>query len=919
MRPIGHGTKVKKNLFEGVRVERMRFSLLLLDDDEAYIEDHSATHFFGDEAHKGRLRVATKSLFFEPELLSLPILRFPFAKVLQLGELRERCVVVTSEVTEMRKNGKHYPYVFLTGKRQHAFSMDFLRQGSLTAYFLLVGELLRCSKLPAPQARVAVSLMVARHRDAAKSFSLSSLVDFNEELLTDVMCCRIKPFIVQPSRFVVTTKRLYLQPVDDLDGHKYVLDLNSVSQVFRRRHSLREVGIELLMKNGKTLFLTFGDMSQRDSCHNLILNHPIVLLALNRDSSDAVTAKWVAGEMSNFDYLMFVNSLADRTRNDLAQYPVFPWVLSEYSGATLEISNPNVYRDLSKPIGALNPQRLEMYRKRMRDMPHDGQEFLYGTHFSTPGYVLFYLVRKRPDLMLRLQNGKFDAPDRAFFSVAAAWSSCLNSQTDVKELIPEFFSDPTMFENTQNLDLGTRQNGARVGDVELPPWCHNDAKKFVALNREALESEIVSRQLHLWIDLIFGCRQRDKASDNVFYPLTYQGNVDVARMEDDELRQSIELQINEFGQTPKQVFFSPHPKRFSKYAAALSAASSAAAVLNKEPSFLSGSLNDLLGARAAVVVTSKPSLAPNTGACAATMWDLEGIRRRGVARTMPRLHRETVSGLDCNGDQLVSVARDCFVKVHVRDEVEGLKQTRASNVAGVPLTCCQMLSDDLVLVGALDSKVYSYSIQFGKCIDSLLAHDDSVSALRYCNGRLVTGGWDTLVRLWEVRDGATVQKMAHYEVQDVESCVQAVDVASNGVFVATGGSRVVVGDFRIPNKVVRIVEADDFGSASATSTARLLNDDGMRALIGNSVLNLGDGSWSPLLLDEEVGAMDVSGSLALVAVESRVELWDCIAQRKLTLVEKDPSFAKNNDRVSAIAAKGDCLYAATDKGALLWL
>jgi len=43
-----------------------------------------------------------------------------------------------------------------------------------------------------------------------------------------------------------------------------------------------------------------------------------------------------------------------------------------------------------------------------------GPKFLYGTHYSTPGYVLYYLVRQAPEYLLRLQNGKFDAPDRMF-------------------------------------------------------------------------------------------------------------------------------------------------------------------------------------------------------------------------------------------------------------------------------------------------------------------------------------------------------------------------------------------------------------------------------------------------------------------------------------------------------------------------
>lgn len=32
---------------------------------------------------------------------------------------------------------------------------------------------------------------------------------------------------------------------------------------------------------------------------------------------------------------MYLNSLADRTVNDLTQYPVFPWVIADYLGSDL--------------------------------------------------------------------------------------------------------------------------------------------------------------------------------------------------------------------------------------------------------------------------------------------------------------------------------------------------------------------------------------------------------------------------------------------------------------------------------------------------------------------------------------------------------------------------------------------------------
>jgi factor associated with neutral sphingomyelinase activation len=47
----------------------------------------------------------------------------------------------------------------------------------------------------------------------------------------------------------------------------------------------------------------------------------------------------------------------------------------------------------------------------------------------------------------------------------------------------------------------------------------------------------------------------------VFHPLTYEGHVDIDTITDPVERRAIELQINEFGQTPKQLFKIPHPPR----------------------------------------------------------------------------------------------------------------------------------------------------------------------------------------------------------------------------------------------------------------------------------------------------------------------------------------------------------------------
>jgi hypothetical protein len=50
----------------------------------------------------------------------------------------------------------------------------------------------------------------------------------------------------------------------------------------------------------------------------------------------------------------------------------------------------------------------------------------------------------------------------------------------------------------------------------------------------------------------------------VFHPLTYEGAVDLDKETDPMRRLAILMQISEFGQTPKQIFAEPHPRRFAK-------------------------------------------------------------------------------------------------------------------------------------------------------------------------------------------------------------------------------------------------------------------------------------------------------------------------------------------------------------------
>ncbi|XP_049532447.1 WD repeat and FYVE domain-containing protein 3 isoform X2 [Anopheles darlingi] len=364
-----------------------------------------------------------------------------------------------------------------------------------------------------------------------------------------------------------------------------------IREIHKRRYLLQPVALELFCEDGQNYLLSFPCKVRNKVFQKLISNatntadnaHLSVAgqkRAANVEQNTgllsgligetSVTQRWVRGELSNFQYLMHLNSLAGRSYNDLMQYPVFPWILSNYTSETLDLTDASNFRDLAKPMGAQSEDRLEQFVKRFNDWDDpqgDTPPYHYGTHYSSAMIVCAYLVRMEPftQHFLRLQGGHFDLADRMFHSIQEAWySASRQNMADVKELIPEFFYLPEFLENENRFDLGTKQNGEVLNNVILPPWAKNDAREFIRVHREALECEYVSRHLHLWIDLIFGYKQRGQASVeaiNVFHHLFYEGNVDIYNIEDPLQKNAAIGFINNFGQIPKQLFRKAHPAK----------------------------------------------------------------------------------------------------------------------------------------------------------------------------------------------------------------------------------------------------------------------------------------------------------------------------------------------------------------------
>ena len=46
-------------------------------------------------------------------------------------------------------------------------------------------------------------------------------------------------------------------------------------------------------------------------------------------------------------------------------------------------------------MGAMDPKRLRDFVERYHELPAE-ERYLYGTHYSCPGYVIGFLVRSNP-------------------------------------------------------------------------------------------------------------------------------------------------------------------------------------------------------------------------------------------------------------------------------------------------------------------------------------------------------------------------------------------------------------------------------------------------------------------------------------------------------------------------------------------
>jgi Beige/BEACH domain/PH domain associated with Beige/BEACH/Concanavalin A-like lectin/glucanases superfamily len=350
-----------------------------------------------------------------------------------------------------------------------------------------------------------------------------------------------------------------------------VWEAEDISEVFPRRFTHRHTAFEIYLKTGKSIYINVFSEEYCEKALNLMKSWSIKGVKVIKDSKSVLQKhkkSWQKGLISNLEYLLILNKFASRSFNDISQYPVFPWIFKNYTSPEVRYDDESFYRNLALPIGAQTEEgRNEAKRKFSMFVDEEVVPFHYGSHYSSAGIVLHYLVRIDPftELAKSLQGGSFDVADRLFYSIESAWESGQGVTGDVKELVPEMFYLSEILINVNDDDFGTRQDNKKVAEVELPNWAKSPIE-FIIKHRKALEGPYVSSHLHEWIDLIFGFKQKGVQAENYlnkFCSITYEDSYKSLLqkgMELDTLQGYVE-QIVHFGQTPVQLFKSSHPAK----------------------------------------------------------------------------------------------------------------------------------------------------------------------------------------------------------------------------------------------------------------------------------------------------------------------------------------------------------------------
>ena len=318
--------------------------------------------------------------------------------------------------------------------------------------------------------------------DIIQNSSIGSFYEINCQLIS-IKClyeCKLKLFSTYFEIIFINGRIISVQYID-------------ISELHHRTRFHKHNSLEIFIFNGRSFFLCFEinsfpiiELISSKCLKNIKIQKNTFKSFFNEQK---FTNKWINGQISNFEYLMYLNIFSGRSFNDASQYPIFPWIIKDYENNQLNLNDENIYRDLSKPIGALNEERLNSLKEKQNQLilGENEENYLYSSGPVSILTVSLFLVRIEPftSLHIFLQGGRFDLPERQIFNIKNTYEIISKQGNEYWELIPEFFYQSEFLLNLNQFNLGIKE-GNNINNIILPNWASNSLD-FKYLHKKALD------------------------------------------------------------------------------------------------------------------------------------------------------------------------------------------------------------------------------------------------------------------------------------------------------------------------------------------------------------------------------------------------------------------------------------------------
>ncbi|KAH3762822.1 hypothetical protein Pelo_5325 [Pelomyxa schiedti] len=139
-------------------------------------------------------------------------------------------------------------------------------------------------------------------------------------------CHLLQPLSAPEGELILTSHSANFCPKKRED---YTIKIETIAEIHKCRHMLKHCALEFLLLDGTGLLFAFNNQECRERVHTLVKSlkppslvdyDPLPQLDFSIAAKEIVKS-WQQGFITNFDYLMYVNTLAGRTFSDLNQYP----------------------------------------------------------------------------------------------------------------------------------------------------------------------------------------------------------------------------------------------------------------------------------------------------------------------------------------------------------------------------------------------------------------------------------------------------------------------------------------------------------------------------------------------------------------------------------------------------------------------